>query len=175
MQIVSLCVGCWRHSPPKQGDYDTIQSLHRITRGLQRGLWMTSNRPMIQSSSLVQTQPPGSGPDLDNFRQSSVVRGVIPSNSACDIVIILPTPAASMYAVDIEVLDGADSALLYQARLLSDTDDRLWYKYWQTTAEAISWQQQTIINAVWRRWDELLGCEMQQDTDTSYNTAGKYD
>lgn len=49
---------------------------------------------LIQSVSTSQTQPPGKGCVI--LKQSSSVRGVIPSNTAWEIVTILPTPAASM-------------------------------------------------------------------------------
>lgn len=71
----------------------------------------------MQFSSLVQLQPPGHGPVLEMLWHSSELFGVMPSKSACEMVMIFPTPAASMYAVDIDVFDGADSATVYQARL----------------------------------------------------------
>ena len=41
----------------------------------------------------------------------------MPSNTACDIVLILPTPAESMYGVDIAVLHGSLLVFLYHGRL----------------------------------------------------------
>ena len=56
--------------------------------------------------------PPGQGPVMDCFLHSSVVLFVIPSKTACEMVMILPTPAASMYAVEMDVLVGVEDALL---------------------------------------------------------------
>jgi len=71
----------------------------------------------MQSSSLVQLQPPGHGPVREIWAHSLDDLGVMPSHRACEMVMIFPTPAASMYAVEIEVFEGADSATLYHARL----------------------------------------------------------
>ncbi len=72
---------------------------------------------MMQSSSLVHLQPPGQGPVGDLARQSSVVRGVMPSNTAWEMVMIFPTPAASMYTVEMDVLSGLALARPYHGRL----------------------------------------------------------
>ena len=72
---------------------------------------------MMQSLLVLHTHPPGHGPVWEIFMHSSVVRLVMPSNTAWEMVMILPTPAASMYAVEIDVLDGVDDALLNQGLL----------------------------------------------------------
>ena len=71
----------------------------------------------MQSLSKSHLHPPGHGPVADIFIHSESFLLGIPSNTACDIVLIFPTPAASMYGVEIDVFHGALLVLLYHGLL----------------------------------------------------------
>ena len=83
------------------------------------------NSPLLQSTPTLHGQPLGQG--LDMVSHSPGALGIMPSKSAWEMVMIFPTPAASMYAVEMDVLSGDDADVRNQERLRKQRKNKTCY------------------------------------------------